>query len=207
MADHSNPTLSHELAGGDVEPRSSNKEQEETGLSSGDEHFDGGDSSGHSGEEEGGSGEEEGDSEDDLDDDYYDEYESSIHSYGEDNGPRRKVGGAEDGLNELEAFRVDWLKCLELQKYFDGQDARERRDAARKGKGNQEVDDGSDTLSVSRLWLGDEGLQAFSQNLDEFEQEQLLQEEMWRYYAENPHRNEDGGTVRYENTVYLVIFY
>lgn len=143
-----------------------------------------------------------GDDADDTDDDYYEsesesESEVSISSHGEGNMSQNELAAG----NALETFRAEWLQNLRLGEEIQGQDPRGAEElpySRSQGDGHD-----SDGLSVSRLWLGENdndhqfddlpssGHRAaiLGQEMDEFEQEQLLQEEMWKYYAENRTEN------------------
>lgn len=171
------------------------------GLSD-EEHEDGDDSSEHDDDEE------ELDNTDE-DDYYYDsEYEVSISSHKGKNASHDVAGNA---LNELEAFRTEWLQNLALDEKVQGQDGKRPENLAYGGGQGDPCD--SDGLSVSRLWLGDDEnrqqsedlpsssarVETIGQEMDEFEQEQLLQEEMWKYYTANREQREDGEASRYIN--------
>lgn len=149
----------------------------------------------------------------DADDDGY-HYESE----NETNNPGGKgkniaeneLAAAGDCLNELDTFRAEWLENLRLGDKVQGVVEKRPERLPEKlpysGRGND-----SDGLSVSRLWLGDvdngersgdpisrEGwVETLGVGMNEFEQEQLLQEEMWKYYAANPNRNDSGIAPRY----------
>lgn len=155
-----------------------------------------------------------GDDADDTDDDYYYESESeseiSISSHEGENMSQNELAAG----NALEAFRAEWLQGLRLGEEIQGQDARGAEELPHGG--SQSDGHNSDGLSVSRLWLGENdnchqfedlpssGHRAaiLGQEMDEFEQEQLLQEEMWKYYAEN----RTGNAPRYIDNSHLPYF-
>lgn len=154
------------------------------------------------------------DDEEDLDntdeDDYYDDsdYEVSISS---GKGKDVAQNAAGNASSELELFRAEWLQNLKLDEGIQGQDEK-KPEGLLYGAGQQDRSD-SDGLSVSRLWLGDDAkhqqfedmpsgssrVETIGEAMDEFEQEQLLQEEMWKYYAANPAHREASEAPRYTN--------
>lgn len=149
--------------------------------------------------------------------DYESEYEFSISSGKGKNIAESVVAG--DGSGELDAFRAEWLEKLRLGGEIQEEVVKIPEELPETvpytGKGND-----SDGLSVSRLWVGDDDngqgsvdppsslrwKETLGIEMDEFEQEQLLQEEMWKYYAANPQRNDGGITPRYIDNSYLTSF-
>ncbi|KAL0639491.1 hypothetical protein Q9L58_001520 [Maublancomyces gigas] len=125
-----------------------------------------------------------------------------------------ELAAAGDCLNELDTFRAEWLENLRLgdkiQEVVDKGPGMLPEKLPYSGGGND-----SDGLSVSRLWLGDvdkgersvdpisreSWVETVGMEMNEFEQEQLLQEEMWKYYAANPNRNGNGITPSIPATV------
>lgn len=147
--------------------------------------------------------------EDTDDDDYYEsEYAISNSSRGGGIKSQNELAAAGNGSDELKAFRAEWLQNLKLSEGIQGQDVKGPEQLP--CGGGQGDEDNSDGLSVSRLWLGDDyncyefedqpssgNRVTLGHEMDEFEQEQLLQEEMWKYYAENRNRNGQSNVPRY----------
>lgn len=149
--------------------------------------------------------------------DYESEYEYSISSGKGKSIAESVVAG--DGSGELDAFRAEWLEKLRLGGEIQEEVVKIPEELPETvpytGKGNY-----SDGLSVSRLSVGDDDngqgsvdppsssrwMETLGIEMDEFEQEQLLQEEMWKYYAANPQRNDGGITPRYIDNSYLTSF-
>lgn len=156
---------------------------------------------------------------DDSDDGYDYESENETNNPGSKgkNIAENELAAAGDSLNELDTFRAEWLENLRLGDKI--QEVVEKRPELLpeklpySGGGND-----SDGLSVSRLWLGDADkgersvdpisreswVEMVGIEMNEFEQEQLLQEEMWKYYAANPNRNGNCITPRYIDNCHLM---